>query len=103
MRKAFERNDEPLGEDEVNGLLSSFFSSSLSLGEYAAPNGFGGSKFAVLGLGWDPLMFDWDGGVDPEENLELKFEIHEFRLIEIGLLPDFWGVFVSLLFGAPPV
>lgn len=43
----------------------------------------------AFGLGWFPLPIGCDGGVDPDENLELRFEIQEFRLIEIGLVPVF--------------
>ena len=32
-----------------------------------------------LGLAGLALRLDWDGGVDPDENLELKLDIHEFR------------------------
>lgn len=35
--------------------------------------------------------------MDPDENLELRFEIHEFRLIDIGFVPFLCGV-VSLVF-----
>jgi hypothetical protein len=44
----------------------------------------------ALGLG--DFMEDCEGGVDPEENLELILEIHEFLLpvIERGVL--LWGV-----------
>ena len=56
----------------------------------------GDDAAVVLGAGWFPLPFCWDGGVEPDENLELIFEIHEFRLMEIGLLP-----LLSLLFGSP--
>jgi hypothetical protein len=39
------KNEGPRGEVEVNGVFSSFFSSSLSFGEYAAPNGLCISSF----------------------------------------------------------
>lgn len=71
-----------MGEEEVevNGLWSSFFSSSLSFGENAAPNGLCESSGDVaFGLAGEPFRLDCDGGVDPEENFELKLEIHEFR------------------------
>lgn len=74
------------GEDEVNGFDSSFFSSSLSFGENAAPNGlWASSGEVVFGLAGLPLRFDRDGGVDPDENLELKLEIHEFLRPPMGL------------------
>jgi hypothetical protein len=73
-------NDGPFGDDEVKGLESSFFSSSLSFGEYAAPNGLCvSSGEVVLGLAGLALRLDCDGGVDPDENFELRLEIHEFR------------------------
>lgn len=107
LRNAFCRKDGPLGEVDIDGTFSSFLSSScFSLGEYAAPKGLGASSFdddgdgdddVAFGLGWLPLLVDCDGGVDPDENLELRFEIHEFRLIEIGFVPFLWGV-VSLAF-----
>ena len=56
----------------------------------------GDDAAVVLVAGWFPLPFGCDGGVEPDENLELIFEIHEFRLMEIGLVP-----FLSLLFGSP--
>lgn len=93
-----------MGEVDIDGPFSSFLSSScFSLGEYAAPKGLGASSFddgdddVAFGFGWPPLLVDCDGGVDPDENLELRFEIHEFRLIEIGFVPFFCGV-VSLAF-----
>jgi hypothetical protein len=69
------------------------FLSSLSFGEKAAPNGLCWSNLVTGGLGLDGgLSFNVlrDGGVDPEENFELKDEIHELRLfsgIGFGALP----------------
>lgn len=89
FRKALCRNDVPLGEVDAGGDGFSFFSSSLSLGEYAAPNGLGMSifgpaedDFKFIGL---PLELDGEGGVVPEENFELKDEIQEFLLPVICL------------------
>lgn len=75
------------GEDEMNGLFeSSFFSSSLSFGENAAPNGLWVSRGEVaFGLAGLPFRLDWDGRVDPDENLELRLEIHEFLRPPTGL------------------
>jgi hypothetical protein len=73
-------NDGPLGEVEAKGLDSSFFSSSLSFGEYAAPNGLCVSRGdVVFGLAGLAFKVDCDGGVDPDENLELRLDIQEFR------------------------
>lgn len=64
----------------MKGLESSFLSSSLSFGEKAAPNGLcASSGDVVLGLAGPALRLGWDGGVDPDENFELRLEIHEFR------------------------
>lgn len=68
----------PLGDEEVKGFESSFFSSSLSFGEKAAPNGLWSRGPVAFGLAGLPFRLDCDGGVDPEENLELKLDIHEF-------------------------
>jgi hypothetical protein len=68
----------PLGDEEVNGFDSSFFSSSLSLGEKAAPNGLWSRGPVAFGLAGLPFRLDCDGGVDPEENLELRLDIQEF-------------------------
>lgn len=38
-----------------------------------------------MGLAGLPFRLDCDGGVDPEENFELKLEIHEFRRPPMGL------------------
>lgn len=76
------RKDGPRGELEVSGVFSSLFSSSLSFGEYAAPNGLCMSSFEAGGLGFGVacgFMLDCDGGVEPDENLELRLEIHEPR------------------------
>lgn len=104
LRKAFVKKDGDLGDVETSG--SWFFSSSWSLGEYAAPKGLcvsslvrGALAFGVVGA----FMLDADGGVEPEENLELRLEIHEFlRPICRGEL--FWGASVdadSLASSAP--
>ena len=82
FRNALVRNEGPRGEVE-KGMFSSFFSSSLSFGEYAAPNGLCMSSFDAGGLAFGAVcgfMFDCDGGVEPDENLELRLEIHEPRL-----------------------
>lgn len=78
----------------MKGFEESLFLSSLSLGEKAAPNGLYWSNFVAGGLcfgfGGLSLKLFWDGGVDPEENLELRDEIHELRLfigIALGALP----------------
>lgn len=64
----------------MNGFVSSFFSSSLSFGENAAPNGLCESSGDVaFGLAGEPFRLACEGGVDPEENFELRLEIHEFR------------------------
>lgn len=76
----------PFGEDVVNGLESSLLSSSLSFGEKAAPNGLWvSSGEVVFGLAGLPLRLDWDGGVDPDENLELRLVIQEFLRPPTGL------------------
>lgn len=38
-----------------------------------------------MGLAGLPFKLDCDGGVDPEENFELRLEIHEFRRPPTGL------------------
>lgn len=66
----------------MSGVFSSLFSSSLSFGEYAAPNGLCMSSFEAGGLGFGVacgFMLDCDGGVEPDENFELRLEIHEPR------------------------
>lgn len=92
FRKALCRKDGPLGEVDTGGDGFSFFSSSLSLREYAAPNGLDMSGFdpgeddlKLIGL---PFELDGEGGVVPEENFELNDEIHEFLLpvISFGAL-----------------
>lgn len=86
LRSALWMNEGPLGEVEVKGFESSFFSSSLSFGEKAAPNGLWASRGDVaLGLEGPPLRLDCDGGVEPEENFELKLDIHEFLRPPTGL------------------
>lgn len=86
LRSALWINEGPFGEDEVNGLDSSFFSSSLSFGEYAAPKGLWASRGEVaLGLAGLPFRLDCEGGVEPDENLELKLEIQEFLRPPTGL------------------
>lgn len=85
LRSALWIKEGPLGDEEVNGLESSFFSSSLSFGEKAAPNGLWSRGPVAFGLAGLPFRLDCDGGVDPEENLELKLDIHEFLRPESGL------------------
>ena len=46
------------------------------------------SGLVVFGLAGLALRLDCDGGVDPDENFELKLDIHEFRR-PIGLGSDF--------------
>ena len=83
--RAFCRNDGWLlfEEGAFNGRDRSLLFSSLSFGVYAVLNGLwksnlagGGACFAVDG---DSLMPFADDDVVPEENLELKVEIQEFR------------------------
>lgn len=48
----------------------------------------------AFGLAGVPFKLDWDGGVDPEENLEDKLDIHEFRrpfIIFGGVFKDALG------------
>jgi len=83
FRKALWRKEGPFGDVDASGVCSSLLSSSLSLRVYAAPKGLGISSFDIgevaFGLGCN-FMEDCEGGVDPEENLELILEIHEFLL-----------------------
>lgn len=94
FRRALWRKEGPFGDVETRGVCSSLLSSSLSLGEYAAPKGLGISSFDIgeVALGLGDFMEACEGGVDPDENLELMLEIHEFLLpvIERGVL--LWGV-----------
>lgn len=79
-----------MGEPLKGVGWSSLFSTSL--GENEAPNGLGESARAFCGcclaLLIRSLMWLCDGGVDPEENFELKLDIHELRLEGIGLAED---------------
>lgn len=94
FRKAFDRNDDPRGEADDNVV-----SSSLSFGEKAAPCGLCRSSFdaGLAGFGLVPLPLKpaCEGGVEPDENLELRLVIQEFLLPAIGrgalcLGMDFW-------------
>lgn len=88
FRKALCKNEGPFGDAEAKGLFSFVLSSSLSFGEYAAPKGLCVSIFETGEVAFGfccAFIFDCDGGVEPEENLELRLDIHEFLLPVTGL------------------